>query len=778
MDMANDNRAKIIVVDDERLSLASAKKCLADNYKVFTSSSGENLFKLLSKITPSLILLDVEMPGEDGYSVIKKLKADEKTSDIPVIFLTGKSSPEDEIKGLELGAADYVMKPFSEELLNRRIKMHLDIQTQKEELYEAIRAANVANEAKTTFIATMSHEMRTPLNAILGFTELTLDEYGLSDKVTSNLSKVEQAGQTLLNIVSDILDISKIETGMFELYPVEYEVPPRINDMVNQCIVYKGDKDIEFELIIGDDFPTHMFGDDLRVKQIFVNLLSNAFKYTPAGTVTFSLECERKGDECHIIASVSDTGPGMRPEALAHIFEDYYQADAQANRKIAGTGLGLSIARRLARMMGGDITVQSEIGLGSTFTITLIQEFVSDGAIDKKTVELLKNHTYVSELRHKWNNPLRMSLPYANVLIVDDVETNLEIARGMLIRYDIMATCVTSGPAAIEAIRGDIETGNDRFSAVFMDHMMPEMDGIEATKIIRELGSNYAKNIPIIAFTANAIVGSREMFLEEGFQDFISKPIESTRLDQIIIKWIYDEKREHLCKLCKDDKNKEPMCKRECIKNKRLASQSAAAYESTSSTSMFADFIITDIDYQRGVERFAGDEQAYISVLRTFSKNTPMVLENTRSLDEKDPSAYITAVHGLKGACYGICADEVGDLGKALEFAGADGDFDFISKNNDAFVVRMSSLISELDDFIDSLTDDSKKELKEAPDTGMLKTVLEACKNHSMFDTDDAVAELEKFEYSSNGDLVPWLREMADKMEYSEIIKRLEDMLK
>ena len=775
--MDKDERAKIIVVDDERLSLASAKKCLSDNYKVFTSSSGENLFKLLTKITPSLILLDVEMPGEDGYSVIKKLKASEKTSYIPVIFLTGKNSPEDETKGLELGAADYVMKPFSENLLNRRIKMHLDIESQKATLSEAVRIANVANEAKTTFIATMSHEMRTPLNAILGFTELTLDESDLNDKAASNLTKIEQAGRTLLNIVSDILDISKIENGMFELYPVEYEVPPRINDIVNQCIMYKGEKNIEFELKIGDDFPAYMFGDDLRVKQVFVNILSNAFKYTPAGKISFSLDCTRKGNDYQITASVSDTGLGLRPDNLAHIFDDYYQADAQANRKITGTGLGLSIARRIARMMGGDITVQSEFGVGSTFTVTLVQKLVSDLAIDKKTIELLKNHTYASGWRHKWNNQLRISLPYANVLIVDDAETNLDIARGMLLRYDIMVTCVTSGPAAIEAIRGAIETGKDRFSAIFMDHMMPGMDGIEAVKHIRAIDSDYAKNIPIIAFTANAIVGSKEMFVKNGFQDFISKPIEAMRLDHIVLKWIYDEEREHLCKRCKDVNNEKPMCKRECAKKEKISSQSATVSDKALPPSMFVDFPVAEINFQRGLERFSGDEQAYLNVLRTFSKNSPIVLDSARTLNIKKPRAYITAVHGLKGACYGICADEVGDLAKALEFAGVNGDFDYILISNDVFILRMTSLISEICMFLSSLTDDTKKDVKDSPDAEMLKTVLSACKRHSMSDTDDAVAELEKFDYSSNGDLVTWLREMADEMEYSEIAKRLDTML-
>ena len=772
-----DDRKKIIVVDDERLSLSHAKECLSDNYSVFTASSGKNLFKLLSKITPSLILLDVEMPEEDGYSIIKKLKADENTSDIPVIFLSGKNSPDDETKGLELGAIDYVMKPFSANLLNRRIKTHLDIQSQKKALSDAVQKANVANEAKTTFIASMSHEMRTPLNAILGFTELTLDEEDISEKTASNLIKIEQAGQTLLNIVSDILDISKIENGMFELHPIEYKTPPRINDIVNQCIMYKGEKDIEFELNISDNFPSDMFGDDLRVKQIFVNLLSNAFKYTLSGKISFSLGCKREGKHHHITATISDTGPGIRAKSLAQIFDDYYQADASSNRKIAGTGLGLSIARRLALMMGGDITVQSEYGKGSTFTATVTQEYVSDDVIDKKTVEILTNRTYSPVWLHKWKHQSRLSLPYANVLIVDDVETNLDIARGMLLRYDIMATCVTSGFAAIEAIREVIEAGNNRFSAIFMDHMMPEMDGIEATKHIREFDSDYAKNIPIVAFTANAIVGSKEMFLESGFQDYILKPIEAIRLDHVVLKWIYDEEREQLCKRCQDTNNKEPMCKRECLKNTSSLLQSALIGENFPSALAFTNFAIDEIDYKHGIERFFGDERAYLSVLRTFSKNSPAVLDSAQTFDAENPNAYITAVHGLKGACYGICADAIGKLAEELEFAGKDGDIDFILKNNDAFVLRLSSLILDICEFLLSLNDGTKKELRETPDLATLQVVFDACIRHSMSDVDDAVTKLEEFDYSSDGELVAWLREMSDEMNYSDIAARLEPML-
>jgi len=771
-------RELIIIVDDGQLSLAYAKNCLSDAYEVITATSGDSLFRLLSTVTPNLILLDIEMPEESGYSVMQRLAKDERTYEIPVIFLTAKSDPADVTKGLKLGAVDYVIKPYSKDLLKQRIKTHLDLQSQKKALVNALRIADSANDAKTSFVTNMSHEMRTPLNAILGLTELTLDDKSLSEKAKSNLIKIERAGHTLLSLVSDILDISKIETGKIELSPVHYETSPRINDTITQSIMYKGDKNIDFELIIGNDFPAILFGDDLRIKQIFNNLLSNAFKYTTSGKISFSLECERKGDTAQIIAKISDTGFGIPNEALASIFEDYFQTDVSANRHILGAGLGLSIARRLARLMGGNITVESELGRGSTFTVYLTQELVSDAVIGSETIEKLKNHTYTPRNRRLWDSLTQLSLPYAHILVVDDVEANLDVAQGMLLRYDIRSTCVSSGSDAVEAVRKSVEAENEQFDAIFMDFMMPGMDGIEATNLIRELNSDYAKNLPVIAFTASAVVGSKEMFLENGFQGFISKPIELMQLDHVVLRWVYNEECENRCKLCSDSENNTPLCGRSCLIRQKLESSATAGENKTSHVSAFINFNIRDIDHHRGLTRFGGDEDPYMRVLRTFAKNSPAVLETVKTVNVDDPLSYVTAVHGLKGACYGICADEVGNLAKALEDAGKAEDFDFISANNQAFIERISSLFAEISEFLESLADNSPKEIKNAPEQSLLKAVLDACEKYNMSEIDDTIAKLELFDYRSDGELVKWLREMSDEMNYSDIVTRLKSVAK
>jgi CheY-like chemotaxis protein len=617
--------------------------------------------------------------------------------------------------------------------------------------------------------------MRTPLNSILGLTKLTLYDRTLCEKARSNIIKIERAGYTLLNIVSDILDISKIETGKIELAPIHYETPPRINDTITQSIMYKGDKSIDFELIIGDDFPAVLFGDDLRIKQIFNNLLSNAFKYTDSGKISFSLHCKRQGDAAYITAKISDTGLGIPSEALANIFDDYFQADVSANRHIMGAGLGLSIARKLARLMGGNITVESKPGVGSVFVVTFIQDLVSDAVISSETIERLKSQTYTPISRRLWDSLTKLSLPYAHILVVDDVETNLDVAHGMLLRYDIRSTCVPSGADAIVAIKDSAKSKNTHFDAVFMDHMMPGMDGIEATQLIRELDSDYARDLPIIAFTANAVVGNKEMFLENGFQGFISKPIELMQFDHVILRWVYDEESEYQCKMCNEEGNTTNMCERECVMRDKSSSSDAVSKEDT--VSVFENFNVKDIDYQRGLGRFGGDEEPYLRVIRTFVKNSPAVLETVKAANLDDLNSYIIAVHGLKGACYGICANEIGDLAKALEFAGKDEDTAFISANNETFVTRITSLFSDISAFLDSLADNSAKELKDAPDPTMLEAVLKACEKRNMGEIDDSVAALEEFEYKTDNELVAWIREMADEMNYSDIIERLTDVV-
>ena len=413
-----------------------------------------------------------------------------------------------------------------------------NIQETSSKLDAALADAKDANEAKSNFLAHMSHEIRTPLNAVIGLGELTLEDKSLPPEAASNLEKICGAGSTILSIVNDILDISKIESGKFEIYPARYETPSLINDIVTLNIVRIGEKPIDFRLVVDENLPTALYGDDLRIKRIFNNLLSNAFKYTHAGIVEWRISFEKEGDAAWLVSSVRDTGIGIKPEDMDKLFSDYNQVDMKSNRKIGGTGLGLAITRRLAEMMDGSVTVESEYGKGSTFSVRLRQTLVSGEPIGKVAAENLMHMRYSDSKRDRNAQLVRAKLPDARVLVVDDVVTNLDVVRGMMKPYEMKIDCAMGGRQAVEMIRAE----KHRYDAIFMDHMMPEMDGMEATRIIREeIGTEYARSIPIIALTANAIVGTEEMFLKNGFQDFISKPIDMAQLDAVLRRWVKGE---------------------------------------------------------------------------------------------------------------------------------------------------------------------------------------------------------------------------------------------
>ncbi|GHU03651.1 hypothetical protein FACS1894158_02490 [Betaproteobacteria bacterium] len=627
-----------------------------------------------------------------------------------------------------------------------------------QDLVQAREEAIASAGAKSDFLANMSHEMRTPLNAIIGLSQLTLDSGEVAGNARENCEKVYNSGVTLLGLINDILDISKIEAGKFEIIPIDYDTPSLINDTVTLNIVRIGSKPITLNLNIDENLPNRLFGDELRIKQIFNNLLSNAFKYTKEGQVDWNISCERDGDDVWLVSSVRDSGVGIRPADLQKLFSEYNQVDTKSNRKIEGTGLGLSICKNLAELMDGRITVESEYGKGSTFKVRIRQGWTESVPIGAEVVQNLKNFQFSDNKRDRSAKLVRVNIPYARVLVVDDVPTNLDVARGMMKPYGMQIDCVPSGPAAIELIRN----AKAKYSAIFMDHMMPGMDGIEATRIIREeIGTEYAKTVPIIALTANAIVGNEEMFLQKGFQAFLSKPIDIMRLDFVVNHWVRDKKLE-----------------KKLSENVPNASNDPQNAPDTGSP--LKDYMkdpdrpgIKGLDLEQGLRRFGGDEKIYLEVLKSYALNTPPLLEQLRDCSGENLPDYAIVVHGIKSSSRSIGAEQIGARAEALELAAKAGIFEPVEEKNKDFIESVQTLIAGISAMLQEIGGEEPKPRKAEPDAAALAALLEACKDFDIDEVDKAMAELESYAYESRGELVEWLRVQVGVMGFKLMTERL-----
>ena len=398
--------------------------------------------------------------------------------------------------------------------------------------------ASEALKAKDEFLANMSHEVRTPLNAIIGISEIQLkNKDSLPEDTSDDISKIHASGILLLQIINDILDISKIGSGTFKLACSEYNIASLINDTIQMNKVRIGNKNIIFDVKVDKNIPSVLIGDELRIRQVVNNFLSNAFKYTMEGSVNFEIKCTKNLENSKLTNlkfKVSDSGIGIKEEDIPALFDKYSKFDDVKNKKIEGTGLGLAITKELVNMMDGDVVVSSVYGEGSVFEFGFPQKVADSSPIGDDVAKSLSSFKFKD---HHSRSKKRVHNSFAGkrALLVDDIDVNLYIAREVLLPYELEIDCVESGEEAIAAIRNE----NVKYDIIFMDHMMPGIDGLEATRIIREeIGTEYAKNTPIVALTANAVVGKKNMFLEQGFQDFLSKPMDLDALDTVVNRWL------------------------------------------------------------------------------------------------------------------------------------------------------------------------------------------------------------------------------------------------
>ena len=513
------------------------------------------------------------------------------------------------------------------------------------QLMEANQKAEAASRTKSRFLATMSHEIRTPLNAIIGIAQIEMQNDELSENLKKAFKQIQISGGNLLGIINDILDMSKIETGKLELNPVEYDVPNLINDAVQLNIVRIGSKPIDFKLDIKENLPSKLYGDELRIKQILNNLLSNAIKYTEKGEIIFSVRYIFADENVMLKFIIKDTGQGMKPEDREKLFSEYMRFNKKSNRFTEGTGLGLNITKKIVEMMDGTISVESEYGKGSTFTVSIWQKTNDYIPIGEELAERLSNFTFTS----KKQDILKVThevMPYGNVLVVDDVDTNLYVAHGILSFYNLEIDLADSGYEAIKKF----EEGNI-YDVIFMDQMMPHMDGIETAQKLRSGGYTGA----IIALTANALAGNDEMFARKGFDGFIPKPIDLKQLSIILNKFVRDKHPEE-----------------------------AKKYKPETT-------VMTQEEMQKRDRKLK-------HAFRNEAKKAIVTLRETARQTENDNSVnlFTTTVHSIKSALSKISEFEASQDAYALESAGKRKDIEYINANLESFIKTLEALINDL----------------------------------------------------------------------------------
>ena len=552
------------------------------------------------------------------------------------------------------------------------------LQTMSSSLQEQIRLADSANKAKSDFLANMSHEIRTPINAILGMNEMILHE-AEEPNILDYSSNIQTAGKTLLSLVNTILDFSKIEDGKMEIIPVNYGTASVINNVVISIMERAKAKNLELVAEVDENLPSILWGDDIRITQIIMNLLTNAVKYTERGKITLKIrEEKREGDEIDLYISVKDTGIGIKEEDIGKLFESFERIEEKRNRNIEGTGLGMAIVNRLLDMMGSKLNVESTYGKGTKFSFVLHQKIVDERPIGN----------YVERLHRvsgQSSSENRLHVKGADILVVDDNEMNLKVARNLMSLDGIVPDLANSGADAIEMIKGK------HYHIVFLDHMMPKMDGIETLQKLREQDI-LPFDTTVIALTANAIVGAKDTYLDAGFDDYLSKPIDISKLEELLVKYLPSG-----------------LCKTESVSDKDadedeilvFSPVSESENEDTVTEKNAADCIKEleekGFNTKAGIGYCAGDEDFYIEMLKTFADEWSEKSETIRNdYESKNIADYQIRVHALKSTSKTIGADALSAMALEQETAAKSGDTASIDNGVSALLELYSDTVSKI----------------------------------------------------------------------------------
>jgi len=639
-----DSNPMICFLRDENANLID---CNQEALNIFGVDSKAEMCETISNYYPEF-QSDGSNSVEKSRKMIKTLFEEGSMETFEWMFITATGEPLPvETTLVRINWKDsYRFMSYSRDL--RIEKAHelkvLESQERERALTIQKEAAQAANETKNLFIANMSHEIRTPMNAVLGMSELLLQE-NLNDRQHGYVSDIKTSAEALLDIINDILDISKIQTGKLSLNPIHYDFGRMLDNICSIVRFLVEGKDIAFKLDVTGETPYCLYGDDIRLRQILLNLLSNAVKYTGTGHVCLVVHMI----DSKIRFTVSDTGIGVKDEDIGKLFNAFEQFDSQINRDKCGTGLGLSITKALVDLMDGQISVESVYGRGTSFHVD-IPLVIGDESL----------------IRNNDGDDIIIYAPDAKILVVDDNTVNLHVACGLLRLCQITAETASSGYQAIELIK------QNQYDIVFMDQMMPEMDGLETTGIIREQGAN----IPVIALTANAVSGTKELLLAAGMDDYLSKPIILSQLKQMLVKWLPADKQLHSSPA--DDQS-----------GNDVSDDRPEFWEKLGQ--------IKELSVSEGLGMVEGQHDIYVKMLRLMIKELEKCDRNLKEfLDTRDMKNFCIEVHGIKNSLTNTGAIELGNAALELEIASKAGDGDYCGASLPLLLEGLGTLRAQL----------------------------------------------------------------------------------